>query len=112
MRFARSCLAAVAVTAAFAVATPAASAQVVPGVPGFGGDVAGPCAHVNSGPDTGVPGVAPQVCGAGLVFIGPSVGRIASVVGPTIISPGFVGAVGVGAGSVFIGPGAGGNNGP
>jgi hypothetical protein len=107
MRFVTSSLAALALIAAFAVAAPAASAQV-PVVPGATG--VGPCGTMTGGPDSGLPGVMTSNClGGGLVFNGPDIGRIATVVGPTIISPGFVGVVGVSAGSVFIGPGAGGN---
>ena len=111
MRFAGSCFAAFGVAAAFALAAPAASAQA-PGVPGAGsGNVAMPCSQVNSAPNTGVQGVGVQICGSGMTVVGPSVGRVAVVIGPTITGPGCVGAVGVGAGTVFIGPGAGANNG-
>jgi hypothetical protein len=52
----------------------------------------------------GTAGTANVVClGAGLVFIGPSTGQIATVIGPTIISPGFVGNVVVSAGNGSIG---------
>jgi hypothetical protein len=40
--------------------------------------------------------------GAGPVFVGPSVGQIATVMGPIIIGPTFIGALGVSAGSVLI----------
>ena len=33
----------------------------------------------------------PSVCAGGLTFVGPTTGQIASVVGPTIISPAVVG---------------------
>jgi hypothetical protein len=42
--------------------------------------------------------------GAGLSFIGPSIGQISSVIGPTIMSPGFVGTVIVSGGNVAVGP--------
>ena len=101
MHFFRSALAMLALLTALAAA-PAADAQ------GPIADAVGPCGTVTGGLDSGLPGVTNASClGAGLVFNGPSVGRIATVIGPTIISPGFVGVVGVSAGSVFIGPGAG-----
>jgi len=40
--------------------------------------------------------------GAGLVFVGPAIGQIASVIGPTIIGPAVVGAVNVSAGDAAI----------
>jgi hypothetical protein len=43
------------------------------------------------------------VC-AGLSFIGPSVGQVATVIGPTIMSPAFTGVSIVSAGNVAIGP--------
>ena len=103
MRFIRTFLAVLAGIAALAT-TPAADAQL-PGS-GNGGS---PCATSTSGPDGAVSGTSFSNClGGGLVFNGPSIGRIASVIGPTIISPGFVGVVGVSGGSNFLGPGAGG----
>jgi hypothetical protein len=48
---------------------------------------------------TGSNGV--QVCqGSGLSFVGPHVGQVASVIGPTIIGPTAVGSVVVSAGNV------------
>jgi hypothetical protein len=40
--------------------------------------------------------------GAGLVFVGPAIGQIASVIGPTIIGPGVVGSINVSAGDAAI----------
>jgi hypothetical protein len=46
------------------------------------------------------------VCGAGLTFVAPSVGPINAVVGPTIITPAFVGnTIVVSAGNVAVGVG-------
>jgi hypothetical protein len=42
--------------------------------------------------------------GAGLSFVGPSIGLISTVMGPTIISPGFAGSVIVSGGNVNVGP--------
>ncbi|MDX6644646.1 MAG: hypothetical protein QOK40_373 [Miltoncostaeaceae bacterium] len=41
--------------------------------------------------------------GSGLTFVGPSVGQVASVIGPTIIGPAFIGSSIVSAGNVGIG---------
>jgi hypothetical protein len=50
-------------------------------------------------------GTENRICqGSGLVFVGPQVGQIATVVGPTIIGPGFVGNAVSSAGSVVAGP--------
>jgi hypothetical protein len=120
-------LAALAVTAAFVVCAPAAGASTFPtwtpptawttptwlngtagdGVaPVGGGAVAGPCGRPTAGQGQGGSGtVSTQVCqGAGLTFIGPAIGEIASVVGPTIIGPAFVGNSIVSAGNVAVGP--------
>ncbi|HYZ27525.1 MAG TPA: hypothetical protein VE570_00600 [Thermoleophilaceae bacterium] len=106
MHFFRSALAMLALLTALAAA-PAAGAQ------GPIGAAVGPCGTATGGPDSGLPGVSQSSClGAGLVFNGPSVGRIATVIGPTIISPAFAGVVGVSAGSIFMGPGAGQTVGP
>jgi hypothetical protein len=44
------------------------------------------------------------VCtGSGLTFIGPSIGQISSIVGPTIITPGPVGNVVLAAGNASVG---------
>jgi hypothetical protein len=42
--------------------------------------------------------------GAGLSFVGPSTGLVSTVIGPTIISPGFAGSVIVSGGNVNVGP--------
>ena len=101
----------------------AASAQGVPpfpawggGFPAWGGGIgvgvpsaglgASPCGTALAG-GQGSP-AAPAVCAGGLSFVGPTIGQIASVIGPTIISPAVVGTpVIVAAGSNIVGPGAG-----
>jgi hypothetical protein len=110
--------AAVAVLAALAVAAPVAGASAATtALPAAGGLAAGgspgvgavPFGAGNCGTATSL-GVAAQgggnqtlVCvGAGPVFVGPSVGQIATVMGPIIIGPAVVGATGVAAGSVLI----------
>jgi hypothetical protein len=40
----------------------------------------------------------------GLTFIGPSVGQVATVIGPTIMTPGFVGTIVQANGNVAVGP--------
>jgi hypothetical protein len=115
----RAYLAALAGCAALAVGAPIASASPVP--TGFGGGVGGP---LNLGPignnpavawgpcgtptgaegQGGTGGTAQQSCvGAGLSYVGPAIGQIATVIGPTIISPGFVGTVIVSAGNAAAG---------
>jgi hypothetical protein len=98
--------------AVLAVGAPAAGAatwpgfpaapSIVPGAAGLPGNAVGPCGTVSEQSQP-ASGNAAAVCqGAGLAFIGPSVGQIATVIGPTIISPGFVGTVITTAGSVAI----------
>ncbi|HEY2704980.1 MAG TPA: hypothetical protein VGL20_14940, partial [Candidatus Dormibacteraeota bacterium] len=49
-------------------------------------------------------GTENKVCqGGGLVFIGPSLGQVAAVIGPTIIGPAQVGTAVVSAGNVAAG---------
>jgi hypothetical protein len=99
----RTPLAAALAVAALAVSAPAAGAVTWPsfaGVPSLlpaaalPGNAVGPCGTVSQEGQGRVSGNEASVCqGAGLAFIGPSVGQVASVMGPTIISPGFVGTV-------------------
>ena len=83
----RTRLLALAATVALVVAIPAGSApaaraQAVPGVPGDGG----PCLGSISPSGLGDAGATfNQVCGGGVAFIGPAIGQIGTVVGPTII---------------------------
>jgi hypothetical protein len=97
MRSIRQRLVAVAATAgALAVAAPvcAASAQITPiGFPTGGGMGLGPsqgCANVPVVESAGQIGAAggstqQQACGDVLAFIGPSIGNVSSVIGPTVI---------------------------
>ena len=85
----RTRLVALAATTALATVVPAAAApaQVLPGVPGtgFGGGALPSCPVSVSPSGVGDPGATfNQVCG-GLTFIGPAIGQIGTVVGPTII---------------------------
>jgi hypothetical protein len=88
--------AAVAALAALAVAAPVAGASAP--------TTTGSCATATALGVAAQPGGNQTlVCvGAGPVFVGPSVGQIATVMGPIIIGPTFIGALGVSAGSVLI----------
>jgi hypothetical protein len=112
----RSLVAALVATAPLAAGAPAATASTpvpiltpsgVPFSPGVGNvGTAGACARSSGNEGQGGTGEASnQVCmGAGLTFIGPSSGQIATVIGPTIIGPAFVGALVVSAGNGAVGP--------
>jgi hypothetical protein len=83
----------------------AASAEVVspvsPGVP----FIPGGCSSTDVGsPSQSTGGTENQICqgGGGLVFVGPAVGQVATVVGPTIIGPSQVGTVVVSPGNVNV----------
>jgi hypothetical protein len=114
-------------TGVLAVAAPVSGAQALTlptGLPGTGagvGSVPGIGATVGNAtgvggqsgsfgcgantPSTNGPagGTTNQACGSVLSFIGPSVGEVASVVGPTIIGSTVVGQVNVSAGPVHNG---------
>ena len=113
-------VAALAATAALAVGAPGAGATTVPALPTSfagssglaigalptapGGAAAGSCGSANGSVLQGHIGeTSPHVCG-GLAFIGPSIGQIATVIGPTIISPAVSGAAIVTGNNVTFGP--------
>jgi hypothetical protein len=75
-------------------AIPAGNTSVTPGQ----------CSSTIAG-GVGPPGqTTSQVCqGSGLTFIGPAVGQVASVIGPTTIGPAFIGTSIVSAGTVAVG---------
>ena len=109
----RSPFVAALVVAALGVGASAADAQqpILPGGVPVGGvaqngqAVAGPCGQpVGSFQGIGrAAGIDTFTClGAGLSFVGPAVGQVSSVVGPTIISPGFIGTTIVTSGNVGI----------
>jgi hypothetical protein len=113
----RSLAAALAATVALAVGAPAAGASTaqannfsvpiaVAPVPAVGNTALAPCGRASGFDGQAATGeVTSQVCqGAGLSFIAPATGQIATVIGPTIISPGFVGNVIVSAGAGGVGP--------
>lgn len=111
---------ALAATAAVAVGAPGASASTLTSgqfpIPtafapypeaAIGGNVIpGACGNAVAGENQGRTGGNDiEACvGAGLSFIGPATGQIATVIGPTIISPAVVGGTIVSAGNVAVGP--------
>ena len=91
--------AALASVAVVGVATPSADAQAIP---------TAPCSYVQVpiGPADGNPGTSPiQVCqGAGLSFIGPTIGQLGTVIGPITIGPAVIGLNAAAMGNVGAGP--------
>ena len=84
-------------------ASPTGAAAGGVGVPNSGdaSSANGPCgASVAGGGGTAGYAASQNCLGSGLVFVGPEIGQIASVIGPTIISPGFTGVVNVSAGNI------------
>jgi hypothetical protein len=68
--------------------------------------VSGPCSSAEGGDGRqGSTGSVLNVAcaGGGLVFIGPSIGQVATVIGPTIIGPAVIGSVIVSAGNAVGG---------
>jgi hypothetical protein len=99
-RLRKATVAALAVAAAFAVGAPAANAQFP--IPTGSAQGISPTGNTAIAPGNcttpvgaeglgGTAGTTNMSCiGAGLSFIGPSIGQVASVVGPVIIGPSFV----------------------
>lgn len=106
--------AAIAAISLLATTAPGASAAITgfPGFPGVapplglsplgaGAGSFGPCSRSSAEGQAGTGTISNQVCqGGGLSFVGPSLGQVASVIGPTIIGPTSVGSVVVSAGNV------------
>jgi hypothetical protein len=109
--------AAIAAVAALAVgAQPAAASATTPvpvpgllggGLPALGtgafghGPFGGPCGTAVVQGQGATAGTESKICvGAGLVFVAPAIGQIATVIGPTIIGPAAVGSVVTSAGAV------------
>jgi hypothetical protein len=95
------------VLAAIAVATPVSDARaaLVPGGVAQGGQANAPsfCEDANAPSGVGDAGATVnQVCGAGLVFIGPTTGQVATAVGPTVIGSVLLAPVTVSAGPVAV----------
>jgi hypothetical protein len=106
---AATCLCAVAapVSSASAVTWPGSFASAFPGTLPSGNAVGGQTGSYGCGtnaPSGNGPagGTATQVCGSTLAFIGPSIGQVASIVGPTIIGATVLGPVTVSAGPVGL----------
>lgn len=115
MSIPRTLAATLAATAALGIGAATASADILPayGGPGVGGvgsgapsatgsqGAFGPCATAFGPNGQGaVAGTVSSVCqGAGLSFIGPAIGQVSSVIGPTIIGPAAIGNVVVSAGN-------------
>jgi hypothetical protein len=105
----RALLASVAVASALAVGAPAAGAATFPGWTfpdaGSGGLVVQPCGEATAEGQGSTGHVAISAClGSGLSFIGPSIGQISTVIGPTIIGPATIGVSVQSAGDVAIVP--------
>jgi hypothetical protein len=111
---------ALAATATLAAGAPAAGASTAssdqfpgatalapyPGTATGGNVIPGPCGNAVAGENQGRTGGNDiEACvGAGLSFIGPTIGQIATVIGPTTISPAVVGGSIVSAGNVAVVP--------
>jgi hypothetical protein len=79
---------------------------VGPGAGGGNAVGAGPCGTATGPNGQGtVGGSAAAVCqlGGGLAYIGPAIGQIATVIGPTIIGPAVIGNLNVSAGNGVAG---------
>jgi hypothetical protein len=103
----RRVLALSAAIAALAVAAPVSGARaaILPGGVAQGGQANAPSGCVGSNAPSGVGDAGAtvnQICGAGLVFVGPSIGQVATAIGPTIIGSTVVAPVTVTAGAVAI----------
>jgi hypothetical protein len=89
-----------------AVAAPVSGARaaVVPGGFAQGGQVApSGCVGSNAPSGIGDAGAASnQICGAVLVFVGPSIGQVATSIGPTIIGSTVAAPITVSAGPVAV----------
>jgi hypothetical protein len=92
--------------AAVAVAAPVsgARAEVVPGGVAQGGQaVPSGCVGSNAPSGVGDAGASSnQICGAALVFVGPSIGQVATSIGPTIIGSTVAAPITVSAGPVAV----------
>jgi hypothetical protein len=107
MRFIRGRLLAVAATlTVFAVAAPISSASAdwpftVPNINTVGGQAGAYGCGINDPEGVGAAGgTTSQSCGAVLSFIGPAIGEVATVIGPTIIGSAVLAPVSVSAGPV------------
>lgn len=107
----RHLLALAAAMGVFAFTAPVSSATIfpwptaLPGSNSVGGQAGsfgcGSNAPAGNGP---AGGTTVQSCGSVLAFVGPSIGQVANVIGPTIIGATIVSPVTVSAGPVVTGP--------
>jgi hypothetical protein len=103
----RRLLALPAATVALAVAAPVSSAMaaVVPGGVAQGGQANGPSGCVDANAPSGVGDAGAtvnQICGVALAFVGPSIGQVATAIGPTIIGSTVLAPVTVSSGAVAV----------
>lgn len=92
-------------SAATTASVPMSTAVVPQGLSAFDGAPLDPggCADVSPSQGT-TGGTQNQICqGSGLAFVGPSVGQVATVIGPTVIGPANIGNLIASAGSVAAG---------
>jgi hypothetical protein len=98
-------------TAVLAVAAPVSGAEAafppigVPGGVAQGGQANAPAGCVGSNAPSGVGdagATSNQICGATLVFVGPSIGQLATAIGPTIIGSTIAAPVTVSSGPVAV----------
>jgi hypothetical protein len=86
---------------------PVSSGLPTGGLPAFGGAPFSPgaCGTAAAEGQGSTGGVDTHVCvGAGLAFVGPAIGQIATVIGPTIIGPAVIGTSVISAGNVVAVP--------
>jgi hypothetical protein len=97
--------------AALAVAAPVSSASaafppiLVPGGVGQGGQANAPSGCVGANAPSGIGdagATSNQICGAALVFVGPSIGQVATAIGPTIIGSTVAAPITVSPGPVAV----------
>jgi hypothetical protein len=97
--------------AALAVAAPVSGARAafppigVPGGVAQGGQANGPSGCVDANAPSGVGDAGAtvnQICGAGLVFVGTSIGQVAAATGPTIIGSTVLAPITVSPGPVAV----------
>jgi hypothetical protein len=106
----RRLLALSAAVAVLALAAPVsgASAAFTPiGMPGVGqggqANAPGGCVGANAPSGIGDAGATSnQICGAGLVFVGPSIGQVATAIGPTVIGSTVAAPITVSPGPVVV----------
>jgi hypothetical protein len=77
----------------------------LPGGVGQGGQANAPAGCIGANAPSGIGdagATSNQICGAGLVFVGPSIGQVATAIGPTIIGSTIVAPITVSPGPVAV----------